>query len=105
MAVFSEVAEEVQRLVAAAFGAAATGFIVWFKLRRSASNDVKETTANSATSAVIEMLRAEVTRLSEQNSHLAKMVNALQLQVIELHRENINLRKDVTRLKDAGKTS
>lgn len=101
MTILAEISEDIQKIAIACVAAGTAIFMAVFKLKRSAAHDTKEADSDSATSLIINLLRAEVTRLSEQNSTLAKAVNALQIQVINLHQENIVLRQDVARIKNA----
>ena len=56
-----------------------------------------------ANNGIITLLRAEIDRLSAQNTRLAIMVNDLQMQVIEIRKENHELRDAVCRIQDDGK--
>ena len=70
----------------------AAAFAGYFKITRAAANDVKNKDADHAASDVINLLREELARLSEQNSRLAEAVNNLQTEVLELRAENVTLK-------------
>jgi FtsZ-binding cell division protein ZapB len=90
-----EVAKEFAGWIAA--GISST-ILLYTKTRKVAAKDLKEGNAESATSDVIELLRAEVNRLAVQNAALAKIVGDLQLEVIAVREENGQLRAALQRL-------
>ena len=71
------------------------GSLVFYKVRRSNSNDKQATEQQDSMTDVLTHLRAEITRLSEQNEKLAIAVNRLQLEVIGLRHENAALQRSV----------
>lgn len=105
MSLDPKLVDEVQQFGTGFLGAAVAAILAWFKLRRVAAGDIKQTTADDAASDVIAMLREEVERLSNQNTKLAAIVNELQMQVVELRQENAELRADVKRITHASQAN
>lgn len=97
--------EEVQQLAPGVFAGGLAAALAWFRMRRVTARDNKGTTADDATAAVISMLRAEVQRLSDQNTKLAEIVNDLQMQVVALHTKNSELQEDIWRIKNVSQAS
>ena len=65
-------------------------------IRKMISGSNKDAATDSATTDVIELLRSEVQRLSEQNQRFSVLISNLQLEVIALRDENSRLLKTVT---------
>ena len=82
---------------------AASVVLVLSKLRATMSQDKNGAAIADANNGIITLLRAEIDRLSAQNTRLAIMVNDLQMQVIEIRKENHELRDAVCRIQDDGK--
>ena len=71
--------------------AAASVVLGYRKIRRMASADKNAETSTDTHTNVMEMLRNEVARLSEQNTKLTIIVSSLQLEIIALRDENAAL--------------
>ncbi|MBI5270714.1 MAG: hypothetical protein HY856_13665 [Burkholderiales bacterium] len=79
-------------------GAIVVGVMGWRRMLRTWSADRAATIKTDAEANVVELLRAEVQRLSEQNSKLAAFANELQTEMLELRKSNVELQQTVTKL-------
>ncbi len=85
---FSEIGEHIAA-IAAAVGAA------WLVVRKTISQHLKadlDDAKSKAGADIVEGLRGELRRLSDQNAVLAVSLNELQVEIIELRAENGRLR-------------
>ena len=87
--------------------AAAAGAAALVGLAFGLQKVLKSWKETGAETSVVEMMRKELTRLSEQNTKLADETNKLQLQMIELNKvlmqvttENVRLREEVKTLRE-----
>lgn len=88
--------------------AAAAGAAALVGLAFGLQKVLKSWKETGAETSVVDMMRKELTRLSEQNTKLAVETNKLQLQMIELNKvllgvtnENIRLREEVKTLRES----
>lgn len=79
----------------ALFGGAAVGIQ---KIRRSMSADERAIDNDAAYGNIMNLMGAEIDRLSAQNAKLATLINTLQTEVITLRNENADLKTAFGRL-------
>jgi len=79
-------------------GTAALALVGWRRILRAWASDRTATVKSEAEANVIEVLQAQVDRLSEQNTKLAALANELQLKMVELGRQNLELQHTVNSL-------
>lgn len=80
--------------------AAASLVLGYRKIRRLSSADKNAETSTDTQTSIMEMLRNEVARLSEQNTKLTIIVSSLQLEIIALRDENAALLRTIRGTRD-----
>ncbi|MEY8688422.1 MAG: hypothetical protein AB9M53_00900 [Leptothrix sp. (in: b-proteobacteria)] len=92
---------------------AAAGFVFGLqKLIRMFGSSRTDYTRTAAQNEVVDSMRKELRRMTEQNGKMAEALNSLQLEVVNLRSENADLHTtvrhlhaEVRRLRKAGATS